>query len=90
LPSLKFVVEFHGVSYHYDKELKCIPNNFHRLDEHVIKNRDEAKEALCISNGFIYEVVWERKGNNYEQDIQRIVGRIRDIYISSKSTIENP
>jgi hypothetical protein len=89
IPSLKIIIEFHGEGFHFDEISSKIPKNFFSLDEGMVRKKDEYKKLLAETNGYIYEVVWEKQRSEYEDDRIRILDRIRSSYISNKGAAKN-
>ncbi len=86
IPSIKIIIEFHGLLFHYDELIDDIPNNIFNLDVNLIKTNDILKEKFAINNGFDYITIWENEDLNDAR--RKCLDRIRDNCRKYKNTAE--
>ncbi len=64
IPSIKIIIEFHGLLFHYDELIDDIPNNIFNLNVDLVKTNDVLKEKCALDNGFEYITIWENEDLN--------------------------
>lgn len=76
IPKFNYIVEFHGLPFHYDEITDSIPNNYYNFDKESIKIKDKHKFNVAVDKGFDVDIVWENP-KGYKDELNRIMDRIR-------------
>lgn len=78
---LNIIVEYQGTAYHpKDLESDFSPPYKNMGTKFDVWNTDRTKESLAKSKGYDIEYIWS---DNVENDIQRIVGKIKNMLTSN-------